>query len=209
MSDGRIVYVDEDADDIIYFQQFVDGYFGLDVIHIDNNSKLEDVVDEIMNSPPDAVVTDFMLNEKAKVDFNGQTLIDLLQERNKHLPCFLLTSHPPDALAATNDARIVQAKAVMMESGGDLASLFRAQIAKIIMDHKNKINRSEDELEKLLNLKSSDRTAQDNQRVVELDKYIEEHGLGSKTLPDEIKDERSIELLSQLVSKVDALLGKK
>lgn len=209
MSNGRLIYIDEDADDIVYFQQFVDGHFNLEVIHIKNDAVLEEVVDEIMDTPPDAVISDFMLNEKARVAFNGQALIDSLQERNKHLPCFLLTSHPPDAIEATHDARIVQAKAVMMGENDELGKLFRSQIAKIIIDHKVKLAQAEEELDRLVNMPTEDRTAQNRERILQLDRYIEEHGIGVRALPDEIKDEKSIELLTKLVSRVDELLGKK
>lgn len=209
MSNGRLIYIDEDADDIVYFQQFVDGHFNLEVIHITNDAVLEEVVDEIMDTPPDAVISDFMLNEKARVAFNGQALIDSLQERNRHLPCFLLTSHPPDAIEATHDARIVQAKAVMMGGNDELGKLFRSQIAKIIIDHKVKLAQAEEELDRLVNMPAKDRTAQNRERILQLDRYIEEHGIGTRALPDEIKDEKSIELLTKLVSRVDELLGKK
>ncbi|MBP5059623.1 response regulator [Pseudomonas chlororaphis] len=208
MTKGRIVYIDEDPDDIVYFQEFVDGHFTLETIQIINDSELSEVVDDILNSPPDAVITDFMLNEKATVGFNGQALIELLQERNKHIPCFLLTSHAPDALEATHDARLVQAKAVMLGQD-DLKSLFRSQIAKVIEDHKVKINRAEEELESLLAIPKQEISAQQRQRIIELDNYIEEHGLTSESLPSELKEERSIELLTKLVGQVDELLNHK
>lgn len=209
MSNGRLIYIDEDDDDIVYFQQFADGHFNLEVIHIRNDAVLEEIVDEIMEAAPDAVITDFMLNEKARVPFNGQALIDSLQERNRHLPCFLLTSHPPDALEATHDARIVQAKAVMMGQNDELGKLFRSQIAKIIIDHKAKLAQAEEELDRLASMPAERRTAQDRERILQLDRYIEEHGIGVKALPNEIKDEKSIELLTKLISRVDQLLGKK
>ncbi|MDP9521940.1 response regulator [Pseudomonas putida] len=206
MSKGRVVYIDEDPDDIVYFQEFMDGHFSLEIITIVNDSDINEVIDDIINSPPDAVVTDFMLNEKATVGFNGQALIELLQERNKHIPCFLLTSHAPDALEATHDARLVQAKAVMMNN--DLKSLFRAQIAKVIEDHKLKLTSSEEELEHLLNFPRDSLTAQQRQRIIELDTYLEEHGLSSNALPDELKNDRSLDMLTKLVGQVDALLSR-
>ncbi|PVZ12618.1 MULTISPECIES: response regulator [unclassified Pseudomonas] len=207
MTKGRVIYIDEDPDEIIYFQDFMDGHFSLDVVTIVNDSDINEIVDEIMNSPPDAVVTDFMLNEKATVGFNGQALIELLQQRNKHIPCFLLTSHAPDALDATHDARLVQAKAVLMDN--DLKSLFRAQIAKVIEDHRLKISRSEEEFYELTQLPRAELTAQQRQRIVELDNYLEEHGLSSNTLPNELKDDRNLDLLTQLVKQVDILLSKR
>ncbi|WP_106805482.1 response regulator [Pseudomonas sp. S5D5] len=206
MNKGRVVYIDEDPDDIVYFQEFMDGHFSLEVVQIVNGSDLNDVVDDIMNSPPDALVTDFMLNEKATVGFNGQALIELVQERNKHIPCFLLTSHAPDALDATHDARLVQAKAVMMKD--DLKSLFRAQIAKVIEDHRVRLNNSEEEFGALLALPREELTAQQRQRIIELDSYLEEHGLSSVMLPNELKEDRSLELLTKLVCQVDMLLKR-
>lgn len=207
MSKCKVIYIDEDPDDILYFQEFMDGHFDVETITIENGSKLDDVVDEILNSPPDAVVTDFMLNEKATVGFNGQTLIELLQERNKHLPCFLLTSHAPDALDATHDARLVQTKAVILGSD-DLKSLFRKQISKVIESHKVKLKKAEDEYYELISYPPSTLTAHQRKRVIELDGYLEEHGMSSDTIPDEIKDERSIELLTALINQVDAMLKK-
>jgi CheY-like chemotaxis protein len=207
MNKGRVVYIDEDPDDIVYFQEFMDGHFSLEIVQIVNDSDLNDVVDEIMNSPPDAIVTDFMLNEKATVGFNGQALIELVQERNKHLPCFLLTSHAPDALEATHDARLVQAKAVMMKD--DLKSLFRAQIAKVIEDHRVRLSSSGEEFEALLSLPREGLTAQQRQRIIELDGYLEEHGLSGAMLPNELKEDRSLELLTKLVCQVDMLLKRK
>jgi hypothetical protein len=202
------VYVDEDPDEIVYFEEFVHGHFSLNIIKIDNDSSLDDVVDEILNLHPDAVVTDFLLNDKATVSFNGQALIDSLRERNKHLPCFLLTSHAPDALEATNDARIVQSKAVMTGERSDLGLLFRNQIARIIENHRAKLLRAEEELRSLLSLPGEQMTAQERKRVIELDDFIEEHGLGNHALPSEVKEERSIELLTELVHRVDELLKK-
>lgn len=207
MSKGKVIYIDEDPDDILYFQEFMDGHFDVETIIIENDSQLDDVVDEILNSPPDAVVTDFMLNEKATVGFNGQALIELLQERNKHLPCFLLTSHAPDALDATHDARLVQTKAVILGSD-ELKSLFRKQISKVIESHKVKLKMAEDEYYQLTSYPPSELNAHQRKRVIELDGYLEEHGMSSNTMPDEIKDERSIELLTELVNQVDAILKK-
>jgi len=208
VSRAKLIYVDDDPEDIIYFNDFVDGYFNLESIRINNDSVLEDVVDEILNAPPDAIVTDFMLNEKATVGFNGQALVSMLQQRNKHLPCFLLTSHAPDALHATHDARIVQAKAAVMGGNEELTVLFRSQIQKVIADYRINLDNAEAELDALLEIPLEKMDAHQRERAVELDTYIEEHGLGSHPLPMEIKSERSIEMLTKLLHQVDDLLKK-
>lgn len=207
MVKGRIIYVDEDPEDIMYFQDFTEGVFELEAIQVINDTSLEELVDEILDSPPDAVVTDFMLNEKATVGFNGQGLIEALQKRNKHIPCFLLTSHAPDAIEATHDARLVQAKGVML-GGDELRSLFISQIAKVIKDHKAEVSSAEEELSSLLGEQREALTAEQRQRIIQLDTYLEEHGLTSAALPDELKSDRSIELLVELISQVDLILKR-
>lgn len=208
MSKGKLIYIDEDPDDIVYFQEFSDGHFDLEVIQVENDADMEEVLEVVLSSPPDAVITDFMLNEKARVAFNGQMLIELIQSRNKHLPCFLLTSHTPNALEATHDARLVQTKAVILGSD-DYTTLFREQIAKVIKDHKAKFLAAESELAQLVAMPVNVLTAEQRQRMLELDSYIEEHGLSNGALPLELKEDKSVELLSRLVSQVDALLAKK
>lgn len=207
MVKGRIIYVDEDPEDIMYFQDFTEGVFELEAIQVVNDTELADLVDEILDSPPDALVTDFMLNEKATVGFNGQGLIEALQKRNKHIPCFLLTSHAPDAIEATHDARLVQTKGVML-GGDDLRSLFISQIAKVIKDHKAEVSSAEEELSALLEVPTNVLNAEQRQRIVYLDTYLEEHGLASDVLPGELKSDRSVELLVELISQVDVLLRK-
>lgn len=207
MANGRIIYVDEDPDDITHFEEFSFGHFSLETVQVVNGDDVDDLVSDILNSPPDAVITDFQLNEKAKVAFTGQHLIEKLQERNKHLPCFLLTSHTPDALEATHDARLVQAKSAIHDKE-DLKTLFRSQIYKVIKDHKEKILASETELGELLSVPPSDLTASQRERIISLDNYLEEHGLAGHSIPSELKDMRSLQMLSKLVEQVDILLAK-
>lgn len=207
---GKIIYIDEDPEDIIYFQDFIDGHFDLEVIEITNGVLLNDVVDEILSSPPDAIITDFLLNEKARVSFNGQALIESIQHRNKHIPCFLLTSHAPDALTATHDARLVQSKAVLLggNSISDLKSLFRIQIAKVIETYKESYRKAVDEIDALSAETPQNLTAIQRQRLVELDDYIESFGLSSHQVPSALKEDKSIELLTQLISSVDDLIAR-
>lgn len=208
MSKGRLIYIDEDPDDIVYFMEFSDGHFDLDVIQVKNDADINEILGDVLSSPPDAVVTDFMLNEKVRVAFNGQMLIELIQSRNKHLPCFLLTSHTPDALEATHDARLVQTKAAIL-GADDYTTLFREQIAKVIKDHKAKFLLAESELAELVAMPVDSLNVDQRQRILELDSYIEEHGFSSSTLPAELKEDKSVELLSRLIAQVDALLNKK
>jgi hypothetical protein len=212
MIKGRVVYIDEDPDDIIMFHDFTDDHFDLETIQVLNGDTIDEVVDHIMGSSPDAIITDFLLNEKAMVGFNGQALIECVQARNRHIPCFLLTSHAPDALLVTHDARLVQSKSIPFGGNdySELKSLFRSQISKVIDNYRDDYEQSASELHDLLLLSPEELTAVQRQRILGLDEHVESFGLSTSILPKELKDDKSIELLTQLIGSVDELIkGRK
>lgn len=208
MIKGKIVYIDEDPDHIIYFCDFAGDFFDVEVIQVENGNELESVVDEILSSPHDAVISDYLLNEKATVGFDGQALIEMVQSRNKHIPCFLLTSHAPDAINATHDARIVQSKGIPFGSEDTLKAVFRTQISKLIEHYRAGYGEAVRELEELCQVASNDLTASQRQRINELDDLVESYGFSSAPIARELKEEKGVELLSKLIESVDLLLSK-
>lgn len=211
MSKGRLIYVDEDSDDIELFQQFINEKFDLKIIKIENDDDLEAIVDEILGSQTDALITDYLLTEKARVKFDGQALIEAIQERNKHLPCFLLTSHAPDALNATHDARLVQSKSIPF-GGNDLneyKSLFITQIEKVIKTFRDTHQKLVSEFENLSALDVEKLTAPQKQRLLELDDSLDSYGFTSSPIPTKLKEDTHIALLSKLIEDIDTLIGMK
>lgn len=209
MNKGVVVYVDENQADIEEFQLFADDFFDLHIIKIENEEDIEETFEKIMSHRPHAVVTDYLLNEHARVDFDGQSIIDLLRSKNKYLPCFLLTSHAPDALTATNDAQLVQSKSVPFGNDqGELKSLFKDQISRSIEIYKNLYRTTEFELRELSSIDENSLDARQIERLIELDDLLDSLGAASDPIPREAKNPRSIALLSELVLKVDDLLAK-
>lgn len=208
MSNGRLIYIDEDMDDIELFQEFIDEKFDLSILKIENDDDLDSIAEEIISSNPDAIITDYLLSEKARVKFDGQALIEAIQSRNKYLPCFLLTSHAPDALNATHDVRLVHSKSIPF--GGDdskeLQSIFLKQIEKLIFSFRKNLEDAVSELDTLIAKPTDQLTALERQRIIELDNFIESHGLSSHPIPDALKDDRTLELLTQLVQDIDELI---
>lgn len=208
MSKGKIAYIDEDQDDIELFQQFAHGKFDLTIIKIENNDELDSIVDDIFSSSPDAIVTDYLLSEKARVKFNGQELIEAIQERNKNIPCVLLTSHAPDAMGATHDARIVQAKSVPFggKEFADLQQLFVIQLQKLIDGSRKKLDDAVEELRQLSIFPPAELDAMQRQRIIELDNFIDSHGFSSTPIPSELKDDKNLILLRELIDNIDKLI---
>ena len=211
MIKGRIVYIDEDPEHIYSFHDFADGFFDVEVVEVKNGDELEDIVDEVISSSCDAVISDYLLNEKATVGFDGQALIEMVQARNKHIPCFLLTSHAEDALHSIHDPRLVQSKQVPFGSDHEhkgLKSVFRSQISKLIEDYRNGYTLAVRSLRELTQIPPDKLTANDRQRIVELDDIVESYGQASTPVATELKDAKGIELLAKLVESVDVLINQ-
>lgn len=209
MSTGKIIYIDEDSDDIELFQQFIDDKFELTIIKIENDNEIDAVVDEILSIDGDAVITDYLLTEKARVKFDGQALIEAIQARNMHLPCFLLTSHAPDALNATHDARLVQSKSIPF-GGRDLdehKNLFIMLIDKVIKNFKSNRDLARQEFDTLSAIEADQLTAVQKQRLIQLDNILDSYGFAKAPLPDELKEEKHLVLLAKLVNDIDVLIG--
>lgn len=209
MSTGKIIYIDEDSDDIELFQQFIDDKFELTIIKIENDNEIDSVVDEILSIDGDAVITDYLLTEKARVKFDGQALIEAIQARNMHLPCFLLTSHAPDALNATHDARLVQSKSIPF--GGraldEHKNLFIMLIDKVIKNFKSNRDLARQEFDTLSAIDVDQLTAVQKQRLIQLDNILDSYGFSKAPLPDELKEEKHLVLLAKLVNDIDVLIG--
>lgn len=211
MSMGKVIYIDEDSDDIELFQQFIDDKFELTVIKIENDNDIDAIVDEILSLGGDAVITDYLLTEKARVKFDGQALIEAIQARNMHLPCFLLTSHAPDALNATHDARLVQSKSIPF-GGRDLdehKKLFILLIEKVIKNFKTNRDLAIKEFDVLSSIEAEQLTAIQKQRLIELDNILDSYGFAKSPLPNELKEEKHLVLLAKLVSDIDVLIGQR
>lgn len=209
MSTGKIIYIDEDSDDIELFQQFIDDKFELTIIKIENDNEIDSVVDEILSIDGDVVITDYLLTEKARVKFDGQALIEAIQARNMHLPCFLLTSHAPDALNATHDARLVQSKSIPF-GGRDLdehKNLFIMLIDKVIKNFKSNRDLARQEFDTLSAIDADQLTAVQKQRLIQLDNILDSYGFAKAPLPDELKEEKHLVLLAKLVNDIDVLIG--
>lgn len=80
----------------------------------------------------------------------------------------------------------------------------------MIDNYRDDYEQSASELHDLLQLSPASLTAVQRQRILGLDEHIESFGLSTNVLPQELKDEKSIELLTQLIGSVDELIkGRK
>lgn len=183
-----IAYVDEKEDERanFYTDAYDSGLFAH--IHLINASpNLEDTLAEIFSLEIDAFVTDFNLTEEGAVEYNGERLVEEVLARRKDFPCFIRTSFESDALAESIDVNRVYSKDVTADehSGNPLFKRVALQIQK----HKEQVKSWEEELQKLLGIIDTDRTAKHVERILELDTKLEASIGADAMLPKEVKRE--------------------
>lgn len=90
---------------------FVSNFFKIeDLICLEPLENLEETLEAILAEEPDALITDFVLNEhKPGVGFDGLQLMLALQARKRDFPCFLTTGFAINAATAAPTAFDVNA----------------------------------------------------------------------------------------------------
>ncbi|MEC9385145.1 MAG: hypothetical protein VX393_02010 [Pseudomonadota bacterium] len=110
MEEFKIIYIDEDEKERRNFELTFDQP-DCKLILEHPRSTLEEMIDVIVYEKPDAVICDFLLKEKEPtVNYDGADLLQGIRDKNKRLPCFLLTSYESDAIRTTLDVNSVHDK---------------------------------------------------------------------------------------------------
>ncbi|NOT14061.1 MAG: hypothetical protein HOP21_00520, partial [Methylotenera sp.] len=121
MAKYKLVYIDEQQEDADEFKDFIemkDSESLFEVKHLLPTQTLEEMLIKVFEETPDAVISDFQLNEHIKelgynVPYNGMELVtDFLKIRNS-FPCFVMTSFATQAATASEDVNIVYIKGVL------------------------------------------------------------------------------------------------
>ncbi|MGY5775843.1 hypothetical protein [Rhizobium sp. LEGMi135b] len=166
-----IAYVDEDEDAREDFLIDADkSNFFREVIVLEPEARLTDMVDALLALSVDALVSDFRLADASPVEYDGGKLVAAVLATRADFPCFIRTSWDNDALHGTDDVNRVYSK----EDGPqDLNRALFERINLQIAHHRSQIQRWSDELEELLAIDRQTLSAQQIERIVELDAQVE------------------------------------
>src|ERR1700692_4805494 len=102
----KILFIDEQSTDIDDFKDYVEAANTKENFTVDAEFPLEDIAEMIqliIKHNPDAIVTDFMLNEykeniKYNVPYNGVQLVREFISIREGFPCFVMTSFDDNAI---------------------------------------------------------------------------------------------------------------
>jgi hypothetical protein len=185
----KIGIIDDEADTIRAFKRDVNDDF--EVIELDITKSIPEIIEDIIEMKLKAVVVDFDLQNHK---FTG---IDIVEELNKVIqsfPTFILTALDEEAENFINDVNMIYQK-----KSGSSGEVLNRRIKKQIETHEKNLEEAKLELKTLLSRRGS-LTVFDEDRLIELDRFIENSAFKLAVIPEGVKinmtfDKRIIELL--------------
>jgi DNA-binding NarL/FixJ family response regulator len=215
----KIIFIDEQKTDIEDFKDYVEETNSnekFEVIGEFPQEEFEEMVQVIFKHNPDAIITDFMLNEmkediKYNVPYNGVQLVQEILSIRESFPCFVMTSFDDNAIKASDDVNLVYIKNILhgSEKAAKVKANFLQRVESQIIHYKSKIANAENKLRRLLELRDSNNaTIEDEEEIIRLDHFLEKSIDKRNAIPEEYKSLSNTKRLKEIISKVDELLKK-
>lgn len=221
MNKFRVLFIDEERDNFDDFLDYVEKSNRAGGIEPITQLPLEDLdamIEKIISLNPDAIITDFNLNEKRididyNVPYNGTELLEAFLSIREGFPFFVLTAFDDIAINETDDVNKVYVKNILHKSNKEEASKAKAtfldRVIASINHYSSKLKKAEEDLLKLLEKKKTgDVNYEEEQKIIELDSFIEKSIDKSSSIPNDYKIPSNAERLGELLSKVDVLINK-
>ena len=178
-------------------------------------SSLSEMVQYILNTNPDALIVDYLLNDEIKhlgynVPYTGTQLINEVRSRRTNFPCFVLTSFDDRAINESEDVNIVYVKGILEtdeKHSLQARATFIEKIEKQIEHYRARINKAKHRLDELRNLRQAGKaTIYDEDELIELDNFLEKALDRTSAIPSDLKQVSSSKKLGSLLAKANEIL---
>lgn len=218
----KLLFIDEQKETLEDFEEYVEKSQLKDkfnVITMFPSEDMEDMIHKIFKIAPDALITDFRLNEMKEdidynVPFNGVDLVQEFQSHRYNFPCFVLTAVDDEAVGSSEDVNIVYVKNILYkeETEKDIKAKasFLDRIFMQIEHYKNRLEKAEKELAELLIARENEETnnIEIENKIIELDDFLEKTVDRQSSIPKEFKQLSNTKKLDELLDKFDQLIKK-
>lgn len=213
----KIIFIDEEKGQHEWFAEYFDRHNkgGIETItYLFPGTSIEEMIGTMDEHHPDAIIADFLLNDMREdinynVPYTGVDIVQAYQHRRPQFPCFILTSKDDDALNESSDVNMIYLKGTLNKEMENAKVSFYDRVIRQIQAYRNSIDSAQLEIEQLIEKRRSGRTSrQEDQRLIELDNFIEKSLDRESAIPDEMKKPDNIDKLSSMVAKLDELLAK-
>lgn len=218
----RIVFIDEEETAHFSFRRGLiaknkEEFSGITLFP---KSSILETLDDIFETHPDAILTDFQLNEMKtdityNVPFTGAELANAIREKRKDFPVFIVTTFGDDAARNDADVRLIYEKKESFDSAniaGDGQKLtFAKKLHYAIQAYKQSLENCSNEFDALLEKRQRDDaglTHAEETRLIELDAMLEESIDRKSRMPDEFKYSTNAIQLEKLLSCANQILKR-
>ena len=211
----KILFIDEEKnqhDNFLDYMDKIEDKVEVKCLYPEENMDM--MLQIVEDEHPDAIVADYQLNEmkteiQYNVSYNGAELVNAYREKRPNFPCFVITSYDNDAISTSKDVNLVYVKILMNGGEGDAKAKFHDKIVEQVCKYKKAINDAQTELTVLIQKKHEKcLSLHEEDRLVELDSFLEKSLDSYSTIPADIKRSKSLEHLSEAIDKVDEILAK-
>lgn len=211
----KVMFIDEESTQHEDFEDHFEEYWPeAKVICVFPSPTVNEMMEEIEQHQPNAIVVDFQLNDKKtdidyNVCYNGVELLKEIQAQKFDFPCFVLTSYDDDAVADSDDVNFVYIKKNLHFSSDNGKVSFAQRVKSQIDKYLARIENAKAELSVLLEKRKSGKAnVKDEGRIIELDSFLEKTMDATGAIPDEMKHLSNMERLNSLIDKVNQLICK-
>lgn len=204
----KIGFIDEERTQRNTFYQTFKNDFDIYQFDLDRKLEEEELIRETFENHLDALIIDYRMD--GYFGFNGDSIVDKLNEINPYFPKILLTSFPFEALDFVDDANIVNTKDIW--SGDDSAKdleIFIKKLNRLINIYYEKISDAENELRKLDEKReTTGLETNEEEKYIELNKFLSKIVGESKDLPRSFYSQETNAKLDSLIEKTEQVLNK-
>ena len=173
-------------------------------VELELTGSMDDMVERIIEKRLDAVIIDYKLSSQRAISYSGVSLANELHLRLWRFPVFVLTTYQDDLF----DHELFDSYLVFdferyigeNEERVELNSKLIEQIKK----YRTETEKRKQELEELL--PHSGESATIDERILELDSWLEKSIDGRSAISLPIKRDFTAEKIDELISKIDALI---
>lgn len=205
----RIVYIDESDAWLNTFYQTFKNDFEITKIKVSSESTVEDILVKAFENNPDGIVTDYLLDEEGDVDFNGNKIVDAIQNIKPHFPITMLTSYEPQAINNMDDVHIINGKSDLDGESEEALEILKAKIRTDIESYYRKISSTEKQIEELVKKKNeSNLSPEEEELLTKLFILMDELEPEGKEIRANLIKPESISQLSDFVIQTKEILNE-
>lgn len=210
----RVLFIDEEKDQQNDFMEYMEAAPDVEVTCVYPEPNLEGMIRKIDEIAPDAIVSDFLLNDikldiSYTVKYTGSELVNEYQKQRPAFPCFVLTSHDDRAVTGSNDVNVVYVKDLLHNGETEAKAKFYEKVKEQINKYRKAIQDAQFELNELIEKKrKTGLSLGENERLVELDDFLEKSLDSYSALPKDLKRPETLDMLSKLIENVDLLIAQ-